>query len=433
MFPRTFQAFEHQRLSVSAVGSSESLSSFEADCLSLLGEEHRGFCERGHRSISLAQFCGIVSLGERTLEVLPKVDKHSSADKCRGILLRLLRQADGFEVFDQLPVGQHLHNAPLLEIFIASFFDQVTLLVRGGLLRQYQEHGDDLPCVRGRIVTHRQFSVLINRADRVACVYDELTADNSWNRWVKRALKMVRPWIESPHLDRRWIELMSIFDEVRDEHLDLSSLNRLVFDRQATRYRATIEWVRWIFCLLSPNIRAGQNVAPGLLFDMNKLFESAIACRLHHSARRQSAIQLHSQHSETHLATVAGSKNHRAFNLRPDLVATKNGKFVAIGDTKWKIIGVRSRYLVPEQSDVYQMQAYAAAYQCEDLALIYPWHDGLEDTVETTYHLPPIGNLQPKLAVLCVDVQSDEMPLRRGSMGSHFSKLIAFCGLTKEA
>jgi 5-methylcytosine-specific restriction enzyme subunit McrC len=428
MLPRTLSVFEHQRISVGDSGAPDILSTAEADCLSLLGEQRRGFCERGYRSILLSQFCGVVSLGERILEVLPKVDTQNSAGECRGILLRLLRQAEDFPVFEQSPVGHNLlSDTPLLEVFITAFFDQVTLLVRGGLLRQYQEHQDDLQCVRGRIEVHRQFSALANRSDRIACSYDDLTADNTWNRLIKHALKVVRPWVASAHLDRRWIELMAVFEDVHDERLDPGIIDRLFFDRQATRYKAAIGWVRWILERLSPNVRAGRNVAPGLLFDMNKLFESAVASRLHHRVRHRPELEIYAQHAERYLAEleVAGEKNRRFFNLRPDLVAMSQGKVVAIGDTKWKKIEVRSGYLAPEQADVYQMQAYAAAYQCKDLALIYPWHDSLDRARETIFHLPKIGDLRPRLSILCVDVQADGLPLRGSDEDSTFSWLLA--------
>jgi 5-methylcytosine-specific restriction enzyme subunit McrC len=427
MLARTFSTFEHQRIPVGDSGAPGTLSTAEADCLSLIGEQRRGFCERGYRSILLSQFCGVVSVGERILEVLPKIDTQNSAETCRGILLRLLRQAEDFPLFEQLPVGQHLRHAALLEVFIAAFFDQVTLLVRGGLLRQYQAHQDDLQCVRGRIDAHRQFSTLANRSDRIACSYDDLTADNTWNRLIKRALKAVRPWITSTDINRRWIELMAVFEDVHDERLDPGTLDRLVFDRQANRYKAAIDWVRWILALLSPNVRGGQNLAPGLLFDMNKLFESAIASKLHSCARHRPGLEIYAQHAERYLATVevAGGRNRQFFNLRPDLVAMNKGKVVAIGDTKWKKIELRSGYLAPEQADVYQMQAYAAAYQCEDLALIYPWHDGLKDARETVFHLPKIGEIEPRLSVLCVDVHEDGLSLSGSDRNSRFSEILA--------
>ena len=413
--------FEHQTI---PVGDTEvGLTPAEADYLTLLTESRPGFCERGHRSVRLAQYCGVVSLGARILEVLPKVDDGPLQDECRGILLRLLRQADDFPLFRHLTVGQNLRNAPLLDVFIAAFFDAVTDIARGGLLRQYQQHDDDLRYVRGRIVSTRQFVQLANRGDIVACRFDELTADNMWNRLVKTALRAVRPWIGSLELDRRWVELIAVFEEVNDIEADPTWTNRLVFDRHAFRYRTAIDWVRWILATLSPSLRGGRSTAPGLLFDMNLLFQSAVAALLRRRTG-MSGLEVSSQESGTHLARLAGVDQRRVFRLSPDLVVRRQGVVSAIGDTKWKRLDVgRARYLIPAEADVYQMHAYASAYRCENLALIYPWHEGLRAARETAFELPTIGTVRPVLSVLCLDVQSDALVLRRGASAAEFGTL----------
>lgn len=62
---------EHQSIPVDDGLSGEGITSLEADRLAKLGEERPGFFERGYRQVRLAQYCGIVNLGERILEVLP--------------------------------------------------------------------------------------------------------------------------------------------------------------------------------------------------------------------------------------------------------------------------------------------------------------------------------------------------------------------------
>ena len=149
---RYLTAFEHQPIPVGDTGAEVALTPAEAEYLSFLNELRPGFCERGYRSVRLAQYCGVVSLGSRVLEILPKIDELAPPEECRGVLLRLLRTAEQFPVFRHLSVGHHLRQAPLLEVFIATFFDAVAEIVRGGLLRQYREREQDLQVVRGRII-----------------------------------------------------------------------------------------------------------------------------------------------------------------------------------------------------------------------------------------------------------------------------------------
>jgi 5-methylcytosine-specific restriction enzyme subunit McrC len=425
MRSRYLTAFEHEPIPVSDEGTESGLTSAEAEYLAFLGQLRPGFCERGHGSVRLAQYCGVVSLGDRVLEILPKIDESRPAEECRGVLLRLLRESEQFPLFRHLSVGQHLRRAPLLEVFIAAFFDAITAIVRGGLLRQYREREEDLQVVRGCIVASRQFAVHSNRSDRVACRFDELTADNTWNRLIKAGLRAVRPWIASVELNRRWVELMVVFDEVDDARADACALDRLVFDRHAVRYRTAIDWVRWILALLSPALRAGRHGAPGLLFDMNSLFQSAVASVLRRRAEAGFGVRVQSQVAGRHLALVRGSGGRRAFGLRPDLLVRSGTGFVAVGDTKWKRLGVsQSGYLMPTEADIYQLLAYGAAFECEHLALIYPWHSGLAGSEETTFELPPVGTLQPVASVMCVDLHNDSFRLVRGQGMSEFSTLL---------
>lgn len=414
MSVRYLTAFEHQRIGVSDVPGAQTLTHQEAEHLSLIGELRPRFCERGYGDLKLAQYCGVVSMGGRVLEVLPKTETESSAEDCRGMLIRMLREASHVPIFKHLPASQRLQHSPLLEVFIAAFLEAVAQIVRGGLLRQYREQEEDLLVVRGAVNFARQFTGNANRPDRLACRFDELTADNAWNRSVRAGIWAVKPWISNVALYRKWTELAAVFDEVQPVPVTWQSLDRLVFNRQAERYRLAIEWVRWIVRLLSPGLRAGVNHAPGLLFDMNVLFQEAVAGAL----RRRVAsgvVELETQARDHHLASLFGAAQKRVFGLKPDLVLRRGREVAAIGDTKWKRLEVdASRALLPDEADVYQMLAYAAAYRCENLALIYPWHSGLVGSAETRFELPPIGDLHPTLSIVCVDMRSRALDALRG-------------------
>src|SRR5262245_31629633 len=143
--------FEHQALSIGPTDTDLALSEAEAEALTKLAEVRPGFCQRGYRSIRFGHHCGIVAAGRRIVEVLPKVDPNDSPAECRSLLLNLLRESHVFPVFRHLSVAHHLRKQPLLELFISIFFDEVSTIVRGGLLRRYQELEEDLPVVRGRI------------------------------------------------------------------------------------------------------------------------------------------------------------------------------------------------------------------------------------------------------------------------------------------
>ena len=408
---RHITAFEHQSLWLDEGPPPATITTAEAERLLEIGERRPGFCERGFRSIKLAQYCGLVSLGERMLEILPKVDDGAPAEDCRGILLNLLHESTAFPLFRHLSAGHHLRQAPLLEVFIAAFFEEIAAIIRGGLLRQYQECADDIALVRGRIMLGRQFAVLANRSDRVACQFDELTADNAWNRFLKAALLVVRPWISKIELHRRWVELMAVFDEVADVPMEPDALKGFRIDRQATRYRTAIDWARWILSLLAPQLRAGDNTAPGLLFDMNLLFQSAVANALRRHYEDRHDVDVLVQDTGTHLG-AALEDQRKAFALRPDIVVRDRGRVVVVVDTKWKRLDAEpSAGRGPAPSDVYQMHAYASAYDCPSLTLVYPRHSDLFMDASLAYELSTTGPSRPILRIALVDVDQSPLPV----------------------
>lgn len=421
---RVLTALEHEAIPITTDGAGFSLTQAEAERLAQVGELRRGFCELGHLQVKLAQFCGVVSLGERVLEVLPKTqDRDMSAEDCRGVLLRLLRLSERFPHFAHLPAGQHLRRAPLLEAFVAAFYQAVTTVIRGGLLRQYLEHEEDLRVVRGRIATTRQLGTHANRLDTVACVFDELSADNVWNRVLKKAVRVTRPWLRSAELGRRWVELMGVLDEVDDARLASTEVERLVSDRRAERYRAAIDWARWILALLAPSLRGGQHDAPALLFDMNKLFESSVAAVLRRSALRH-GLEVIAQDRSRALATiVSGDVVEAGYVLRPDLLILRQGRVAVIADTKWKRLELdRKGRPSPSEADMYQLHAYAGAFGCHELALIYPW-DAPDRVVDATFRLPGREGRATTVHVVGVDVGDDAMPLRIGMGPSELTEL----------
>jgi 5-methylcytosine-specific restriction enzyme subunit McrC len=417
----SFTALEHQAIPVEVRASSGALSVAEADTLSAIGEVRRGFCERGYRNVRLAQYCGVVNLGSRILEILPKVDDGTTPESCRGLLLRLLAESDDFPLFRDLPVGQHLRSASLPELFIAAFMESVHDIVRGGLLRRYERREDDLQVVRGRIAVTRQFGAHANRVDRVSCQFDDLTADHVCNRLVKAALRLTRPWIRTEDLRRRWFELFALFDEVDDAEAKVEQFRQIVYDRQVNRYRAVLMWAEWIFRMLSPALRAGAHAAPGLLFDMNRLFESAVASLLRR--RMKDDLRIDSQSSNAHLAMIDGDESSKEYRLRPDLMLLNGPELLAIADTKWKRLEInRQGYLAPNEGDMYQLAAYASALNCRHLSLIYPWHSGLRQSRETTFVIR--GGARAMVRVICIDVRMDRITVERGSSDPHIGGLL---------
>jgi 5-methylcytosine-specific restriction enzyme subunit McrC len=416
--------YEHQVLSV-ADGDPGSLTAAEARRLLQLGQKRPGFCTAGNRSVRLAQYAGLVNVEGRILEILPKVGDGELTEQSRGTFLRLLSHATDVPVFSQGAVGHDLRRQSLLDVFINAYFDALMRLVRAGLLRRYQTEEDDIGVIRGRLLIGRQISANAMRIDRLACRFDELTIDNPWNQVLKAALHHVRSWLTGIDSGRRWLELTATFDEVSMNWDAVALLKKLPFDRQVQHYQPALRWAGWILRLLSPNLRAGAEEAPELLFDMNRLFESAVASVLRRRCHGTS-MRVVTQETGRHLAVLQNTNGQPMFALRPDLVLRNDGVVVGVGDTKWTRVEVNTcGWMVPSEDHAYQMQAYASVYPCDELALLYPWHAGLCGARSTSFNLPSMDGRHAQLHVVCIDVGDDKFPVACGSLESKFVKCLA--------
>jgi len=80
--------------------------------------------------------------------------------------------------------------------------------------------------------------------------------------------------------------------------------------------------------------------------------------------------------------------------------------------------------LQPSNADLLQMHAYASAYRCTELTLIYPWASHLQQSVETYLELPAIDGKVVRVNVACVDVHSDRFPVMRSAEGCLFARML---------
>ena len=383
----------------------------EAELLSELTKSCRGLCERTFRSIRFGAYAGIITLGTRTIELLPKIDPHTTPEHCRGTLLRLLRAAPEVTGLVLPAVDQRLVEGPLLEAFFRAFLNEVLTVMRGGLLRDYAPRADDLSFVAGTLDMGRQATALAGRADVIACRYDEFDIDTPWNRAVKRALAITHRRSSHPTTQAQCCELLGRLDGVANVALTADDVGRLRFDRRSERYRRVIEWVRRIVAFEAPALRAGRGVAPGLLFDTAALFEAAVTQTLRRVAARVGEVRFEAQSTGHALVAHADAPHERIIGLRPDILLRRDGRPVAILDVKWKEPQRETRTgPVPSSPDAFQMLAYSHAIGCDRVALIYPKprhlvaHRGCFTYVGTR-------TPRPTLSILYADLASDPISL----------------------
>jgi 5-methylcytosine-specific restriction enzyme subunit McrC len=375
------------------------LTEVEAQALLSLNDLRRGFCQRVSGGIKLAQHCGIVRLSTCVVEVLPKVGMADSRtinelERSRGALLAMLHSARQVAITKVGTAPQQSVSAPLLDIFIEAFLHCALDQARRGLISRYVVHADDLSVIKGRFQAHGHVRRNLVRPHLLHCEYDEFTADNAYNRAVRATLNVCRTWVSAASTQRLWFETHARYASISSVRVLAKDVAALPRDRTTQRYDPLLTWCELILAMTSTAMSSGTTQAPGLLFDMNKLFEAHVA-KLEEDAvgPDQSVVR---QGPPLHLG-VRDATN--VFLLKPDITVWKvdqNGARLGIDrvvDAKWK----RLNPYVPDygvnEGDVYQLLAYATRYGCTNLELAYPMPDGEKVQIAPpTFKISSAGN-----------------------------------------
>jgi len=362
-----------------------------------------GVLEWRRRQFKFAGFCGVVRVDGLVMEVLPKITAEQLPEAtARGALVNMLRATGAFppEIAGgtTLDLGRH----HLLDIFILSFCRQVNRELVGGLIRRYQDVRANLTAVRGRIDFVRQARHNLVHQERVACRYEELTADNPYNRVLKGVLLRLARVSIAPDVRRSIGELLVRLAEVSEVAVSLKDAQVLAFDRSNRRWENVFKQCEWLLSGINPAVAAGRSESVALLFDMNRLFEAWVTRQWRRWLGPQ-GFTIQTQGPRWYLAQDSTGKD--TFQLRPDItVWDTEGKLVQMLDAKWKQPGEDLTGI--SRADVYQMVAYAVRYGCESVGLVYPtWRAKLSSgscysvmtagTELSVFHCPLSGENTP--------------------------------------
>lgn len=329
--------------------------------------------QKGKELIRVRNYVGILPLSGKTqLEILPKIEPPGNA---RSLLLTMIRHVRHSPFRTLKSAHTSATRLPLWEIFVRAFLDTVEPIIQQGIQRAYVVLERNERFWRGKFQVARQQRENAHHAERLAVVYERLTADVPANRILKTTLLYLNQQAGNSANQRRIQQFLSALEEVSPAESVPDDLNAI---RQTSRlFRRYEPALRWAEALLSQQgfgVKAGPLPSLSLLFLMERVFEEYVA----HGVRLYwpDAGNVTIQESSAHLVDehVGAPK----FKLRPDMLIRHNDQTFVL-DTKWKQVGGQAVGAVPEagnygieQTDLYQLYAYGKKYGASDLFLIYP-------------------------------------------------------------
>jgi 5-methylcytosine-specific restriction enzyme subunit McrC len=283
------------------------------------------------------------------------------------------------EAFDYATHGD------LLPAVLSFFARTVETTFATGLLRSYREQVERLATVRGRI----DFPGQLRRAALdlpVACRFDEYTADNDENRYVRAAMRRALRFPQLPPADRRrLLGSLVAMEEVIDTDPAPEAIDRIVFTRLNQHYRPMLRLAEIVLRDLSLVDVEGRRSASAFLVNMPELFERFVTEQL--ARRLLGRLQVDSQ--TTRRLDVGGQ-----IPLRPDLEFRRGAQVVGVADIKYKLTDdARAR-----GDDYRQLLAYTVALGLEDGVLIYCRPSGGRATSAAT-----VVRDGPRLHIVAID------------------------------
>ncbi len=286
----------------------------------------------GKYVVRVSEAVGIVVAGDIQLIVSPKINQRH--------FLYLLNASERLPRFDPQK-GTADADQSFWQLVARWYLDQLQLVVRRDLIRDYREAEARLGVVRGCVLPLRTARSYYRGDLHPTCRFEEFDADNSLNRVLKAAAIAVGASTLLPmNLRQRALWLLRPFDDVSDLRPgDLA----IGLERRNSWYADALTLARSILIGQGRALAAGPQAVWTFLFRTPDLVEEGV--------RRVLA-----RHLEGYCVTKSARQLlPLALTLNPDLVFDGG---VATGDIKYKLGGTDWH-----RGDLYQAVAFAAGFE----------------------------------------------------------------------
>lgn len=334
---------------------------------------------QGQPSYQARQYVGVIRLGRRTLQILPKVHRAQDVEQSIGEATRnLLWMLDyaGYLGIREVSLAALRKAENWFEVLIYLFATHLKRQWVKGAARTYQPIDAVLPVLKGKWQT----AVQVRRPEqkhRFAVTYDEFTVDNPLNRIFRYVVE--RLWYLTRDSQNRqlltdlryWMDEVALLPALSIEEVQNTTLNRL-----NQQYEPLLNLARLFLERLGLELAASDTNAFAFIFDMNQLFEGFMTGFIQRHRAEILPASLENcellPQSRQAVRYMARYQGNRVFRLKPDLVLREGGQYPLLVDFKYKVLAQGDRKLGIQEADFYQMYAYLNRFKASRLVLMYP-------------------------------------------------------------
>jgi 5-methylcytosine-specific restriction enzyme subunit McrC len=366
MANKVISVFEHDTLSIGDKG----FGTAHFIALTKFNDAHGGkYFRVGFNKITFGSYVGVIQVGTRTIEILPKADDNSeheigAKNKWQKALLAMLTKAGYLKTNPTDNAMQHSSERNLLDVYLVNFLINVQSIVKSGLVKKYRQRSTNSNSLKGRLLIDKQLRINMIHKERFYTQHVTYDSDHLLNQVIKKACTIVVSVTNNQDLRSEFSKLLLQFEHVDVWEGSLSQLDKIPMNRKSIHCLEALHLAIMIVKRFSPDQSAGRVNILALLFNMNTLFERFVLRCFKEVANEFSAYTL----------AVIGKYEipfwkHK--KIIPDIVFTyKKDETVQrfVIDTKWKIIKQDS----PSDDDLRQIYTYNLQFGAASGILLYP-------------------------------------------------------------
>lgn len=388
--------------------SANTISGIEAAAIERHMEETgRNLLTFGHKQLKSTNWVGTLAVGDKCIEVYPKIDSTDGSDplgRARENLIHMVATA-GYVPYTEAGLFPLLKSQkPIISAYMELYVDNLAREWRRGMIKEYVIKEENKTFLKGKLIFSEHFKSNLIRKDRFYTSCDEFIEDNYASRLLKSALLVCRSQKISEEVRRKAAGLIPDFESVASEYLPPEIVKQISVDRRHMRYEPVINLAKAILSMSSPDAPSDSAKVYSLMFDMNEVFERFVASELRRALSGSSYVVRFQVGGKSLLRKDGKAR----FNLNPDFGVFSGKEVVCLLDTKWKKLDLDKTHSNVSQSDMYQMYAYGKEYDSPLTILVYPRMDKLPEVVAEYYHHEDeINGLPRKISVATLNVSSD--------------------------
>lgn len=352
--------FEHDRIHVDRGINRISPNQLKA-LQQFYGESGVPYFDLIHNGIKFNEYVGVLMVGKTTIEILPKADKDLEFKDWRRVLIGMLHAVGLFNIHTPSSTSLDLRANSILELYFELFVCELEYLLHRGLIKKYRKITANLNSLKGSIHFPKHINSNLIHKERFFVNYTTYDKEHIFHQILFKSLKLLQRINNNVKLQSRITSLLLDFPEMPDIKVSENTFNRIIYNRNSSKYKNAMEIARLLLLNYHPDIKVGVNNVLALMFDMNYLWERFVFSSLRKHKVAGSTIA--AQNTKDFWKPTVGYHS----KIKPDIVINKDREDCIVLDTKWKNLKGN-----PSPHDLRQMYVYMKYYNAKRVALVYP-------------------------------------------------------------